>query len=104
LSPAHQKIIEIASGDTHQWNLAQFMNNTGAALQRLQAGGVKTLEFPDAVWNAFGKAASDTLDEFMSDDLFATIRGSVVSSMKSSSGWITLSEGAYRKQRDRVLG
>ena len=104
LSPAHQKIIEVASAEAHQWNLAQFMNNNGAALQRLQAGGVKTLEFPDSVWDAFGQAASDTLDEFMSDDLFANIRGSVVSSMKASSGWITKSEGAYRTQRDRVLG
>lgn len=104
LSPAHQKIIEVASGDTHQWNLAQFMNNNGAALQRLQSGGVKTLEFPDSVWDAFGKASKDTLDEFMDDELFAKIRNSVETSMKSSSSWLTKSEGAYRAQRDRVLG
>ena len=54
LSPAHQKIIEMASAAGHQWSLAQFMNNNGAALQRLQSGGVKTLEFPDSVWDAFG--------------------------------------------------
>ena len=38
LSPAHQKIIEMASAAGHQWSLAQFMNNNGAALQRLQSG------------------------------------------------------------------
>ncbi|OBY24973.1 TRAP transporter substrate-binding protein [Leisingera sp. JC1] len=104
LSPAHQKIIEMASAAGHQWSLAQFMNNNGAALQRLQSGGVKTLEFPDSVWDAFGAATKETLDEFMGDELFAKIRGSVEASMKASSGWITKSEGAYRVQRDRVLG
>lgn len=104
LSPAHQKIIEMASAAGHQWSLAQFMNNNGAALQRLQSGGVKTLEFPDSVWDAFGQATKETLDEFMDDELFARIRASVEDSMKASSGWITKSEGAYRGQRDRVLG
>ncbi|UWQ48376.1 TRAP transporter substrate-binding protein [Leisingera caerulea] len=104
LSPAHQKIIEMASAAGHQWSLAQFMNNNGAALQRLQSGGVKTLEFPDSVWDAFGQATKETLDEFMGDELFAKIRNSVETSMKASSGWITKSEGAYRVQRDRVLG
>ncbi|MHA6261624.1 TRAP transporter substrate-binding protein [Arenibacterium sp. CAU 1754] len=104
LSPAHQKIIEVAAGESHQWNLAQFLNNNGAALQRLQAGGVKVLEFPDSVWDAFGKAAAETLDGYMDDELFAKIRGSVEASMKSSSGWLTKSEGAYRAQRDRILG
>ena len=104
LSPAHQKIIEMAAAAGHQWSLAQFMNNNGAALQRLQSGGVKTLEFPDSVWDAFGSATKETLDEFMGDELFAKIRSSVEASMKASSGWITKSEGAYRVQRDRVLG
>lgn len=61
LSPAHQKIIEVAAGECHQWNLAQFLSNNGSALQRLQAGGVKVLEFPDSVWDAFGKASQDVM-------------------------------------------
>ncbi len=104
LSAAHQKIIETAAGETHQWSLAQFMNNNGAALQRLQAGGVKTLEFPDSVWDAFGKASKETLDEYMDDELFAKIRASVEKSMKASSSWIKKSAGAYSAQRDRVMG
>ena len=104
LSPAHQKIIETAAGECHQWNLAQFLNNNGAALQRLQAGGVQTLEFPDSVWDAFGAAAKETLDGYMDDELFAKIRGSVEASMKASSGWLVKSEGAYRAQRDRIMG
>jgi TRAP-type mannitol/chloroaromatic compound transport system substrate-binding protein len=104
LSPAHQMIIERAAAEAHQWNLAQFLNNNGAALQRLQAGGVKVMEFPDSVWDAFGAAAKETLDENMGDELFARIRNSVESSMAASSGWLVKSEGVYRSQRDRVLG
>ncbi len=104
LTPGQQKSIELAAAEAHQWNLAQFFNNNGAALQRLQAGGVKVLEFPDSVWDAFGKAAQETLDEYMDDELFARIRTSLAESTKASSGWLTRSEGAYRAQRDRVLG
>ncbi len=104
LSLAHQKIIEIAAAEGHQWSLSQFMNNNGAALQRLQSSGVNTLEFPDTVWEAFGKATKETLDESMDDELFAKIRNSAEASMKASSGWLTKSEGAYRVQRDRILG
>ena len=56
LTPSQQKMIEIAAGECHQWNLAQFLNNNGAALQRLQSGGVKVLEFPDTVWDAMAGA------------------------------------------------
>jgi TRAP-type mannitol/chloroaromatic compound transport system substrate-binding protein len=104
LSPAHQKMIEVAAAETHQWSLAQFLNNNGSALQRLQAGGVKTLEFPDSVWDAFGAAAKETLDEYNGDELFLKIRNSVEASMKASSGWLVKSEGAYRAQRDRIMG
>ena len=104
LSPAHQKVIEIAAGEAHQWNLSQFMNENGAALQRLQAGGVTVLEFNDAIWDAMGAAASETLDQYNGDDIYDSIRASYTASMAASSGWIQRSEGAYRAQRDRVMG
>lgn len=104
LTPAQQRIIEVAAGDTHQWNLAQFLANNGSALQRLTAGGVTVREFPDSVWDAMGTASQQVYDENMSDDLFKTIFDSVQASMRASSGWLTRSEGAYRQQRDRVLG
>ena len=102
LSPAHQKIIEIASGEGHQWNLAQFMTNNGSALARLQSGGVTVREFPDTVWDAMGVASQEVTDENMGDELFARIHNSAMESMKSSSNWITRSEGKYRTERDRV--
>ncbi len=104
LSPAHQGIIEHASAATHQWNLSQFLANNGTALSRLRAGGVQVLEFPNSVWDAMGAASQQVYDEFMGDDIFKATFDSVQASMRDSSGWLTSSEGAYRAQRDRVLG
>ncbi len=103
-TPAQQMICQIAAGEGHQWNLSQFLSENSAALQRLQAGGVEIREFPDSVWDAMGAASRAVLDENMSDDLFKRIHDSVFSSMRSSSAWITRSEGKYREERDRVLG
>ncbi|KPD13668.1 TRAP transporter substrate-binding protein [Phaeobacter sp. 11ANDIMAR09] len=104
LTPGQQKMIEIASGECHQWNLSQFLANNGAALQRLQAGGVKVMEFPDAVWDAFGAASKEVMDENMGDELFKKIYDSAQKSMTASSLWNNLSSGVYTAQRDRVLG
>ena len=104
LSPGHQKIIEVAAGEANAWNLTQFLANNGADLQRLESGGVTVREFPDSVWDAFGTAAQETLDEYMGDELFAKIRESAYTSMASSSGWIDRSINAFARQRDLVLG
>ncbi|MEM7488902.1 MAG: ABC transporter substrate-binding protein, partial [Pseudomonadota bacterium] len=103
LTPAQQRIVEIAAGECHQWSLAQFLANNGSALQQLQNGGVQVREFPDTVWDAMGTAAQETLQQYMGDELFARISDSAMTSMTASSNWITRSEGAYRTQRDRVL-
>ena len=104
LSPAHQKILEIACGEAHQWNLAQFLSNNGSALQRLQSSGVQTMEFPESVWDAFGQASQAVHDENMGDELYKKIYDSAMASMAKSSEWIQKSTGAYVAQRDRVLG
>ncbi|MEM6588793.1 MAG: TRAP transporter substrate-binding protein [Pseudomonadota bacterium] len=104
LTPQQQKMIEVASGDANVWNLSQFLMNNGAALERLKAGGVTVLEFPESVWDAMGGAAQQVYDEFAGDDLFSEILADYQGSMKASSGWLTQSISAYRTQRDRVLG
>ncbi len=104
LKPAHQKAIEIASGECEQWNLAQFLSNNSEALERLIAGGVNALEFPDDVWDAFGTASKEVMEENMSDELFKKTFDSMQNAMKLSANWDSLSSGAYVKQRTRVLG
>lgn len=104
LTPAQQAAIEISAGHANVWNLSQYLFNNGAALERLKSGGVRVLEFPDTVWDAFGDASQKVYDEFSSDDLFAEILADYQQEMRDSSGWLTQSVGAYRRQRDRVLG
>ncbi len=104
LKPEHQKMLEVAAAETNIWNLSQFLMNNGAALERLKAAGVEALEFPDTVWDAFGGATQQVYDEFMADDLFKKVFDDYRGSMQASSGWLTQSVGAYRAQRDRVLG
>lgn len=104
LSPAHQKIIEIAANEAHQHNYALFINNNGPALQRLKAGGTQVHQFSDDVWDAFGAASKTVLDGFMDDELFAKIRNSAEASMASTSGWTSLSDSVYVTQRSRVNG
>ncbi|NIZ08761.1 TRAP transporter substrate-binding protein [Pseudooceanicola sp. HF7] len=104
MTPVQQKIIEIAAADAHQHNYALFIANNGPALNRLQSGGTNIQQFPDDVWDAFGSASKEVLDGFMDDELFASIRDSAEASMKSASGWMSVSDSAYTAQRNRVLG
>jgi TRAP-type mannitol/chloroaromatic compound transport system substrate-binding protein len=104
LTPSQQSAFEIGAGHANVWNLSQYLMNNGSALERLKAGGVQVLEFPDSVWDAMYAASGDVYAEFMGDELFKKIYDDYNASMKASSGWLTSSIGAYRAQRDRVLG
>jgi TRAP-type mannitol/chloroaromatic compound transport system substrate-binding protein len=104
LSDTHKAILRYASMATTHYQLAETLANNGAALARLQAQGVKTLQFSDDVWDAFGAASKEVLDENMGDELFARIRTSFDESLATSASWINKSDGYYVEQRVRVLG
>lgn len=104
LTPAQQAILRYASMATTHYQLAETLANNGAALARLQSQGVKTLQFSDDVWDAFGQASAEVMDENMNDELFANIRGSFEESLATSASWINKSDGYYVQQRVRVLG
>ena len=104
LTPTQQAAIEVSAGHANVWNLSQYLMNNGAALERLKAGGVQVLEFPDSVWDAMYEASKGVYAEFLGDELFKEIYDDFQASRQASSGWLTQSIGAYRAQRDRVLG
>ncbi|MBV7393184.1 TRAP transporter substrate-binding protein [Mameliella sediminis] len=104
LTPQQQAILRYASMATTHLQLSETLANNGAALERLKAQGVKVLQFPDDVWDAFGAASKKVKDENMSDELYARIRESFEASLFSSSEWINQSDGFYVQQRNRVLG
>ena len=97
-------MIEIAAGEANLWNLHQYLAKNSEALVRLKEGGVKALEFPDDVWDAFGKASKQVMDENMGDSFFKKVHDAVQNSMKLSADWDSLSSVAYTRQRTRVLG
>lgn len=103
LTPSQQKIFEIACADAHQANYAQFIANNGPALERLRSGGTQVKEFSSDVWDAFGKASVELLNGYTSDELFKKIHDSAQASMRSSSGWLEVSDSFYARERNRVL-
>jgi len=62
------------------------------------------VEFPDDVWDAFGKASKEVMDANMSNELFKKTSDSMQNAMKLSNEWNKLSSVAYSRQRTRVLG
>ena len=69
---------------TTNYQLSETLANNGAALARLQSQGVKTLQFSDDVWDAFGRASAEVMNENMGDKLFAKIRTSFEASIELS--------------------
>lgn len=104
LTPAQQQAIETTAMASNGWTLSMFMKNNAAALARLQSQGVQILEFPDEVWDAFGQASQEVLQQYTDDPLYKKILDSYQVSMRDSAAWIETSEGAYTAQRDRILG
>lgn len=102
LSNAQRAMIESAAAEANAWNLGQFQSNNGAALQRLIDGGVLTLNFSDDVWTAMANAAAQMYAENMNDAMFKKIHDHYFSSMKQLSHWLSLSQGQYITQRNRV--
>jgi TRAP-type mannitol/chloroaromatic compound transport system substrate-binding protein len=103
LTPAQQAIVDNAAKATTHWQLSNTLANNGGALARLQAQGVKTLQFSDDIWDAFGAASKEVLDENMGDELYAKIRNSFDASLAKSSDWLLKSDGEFVRQRNRVL-
>jgi TRAP-type mannitol/chloroaromatic compound transport system substrate-binding protein len=104
LSAAHQKALETAAGDANVWNLSQYWANNAAALTRLVAGGVQTRAYSPEVWSAVAEGSQKVYDENMGDDLFKKIFESYRESMRTTSGWLSLSDGADSVERNKALG
>ena len=104
LSDQHKAILRYASMATTCYQLSETLHSNGAALERMQSQGVKALQFSDEIWDAFGKASAEVMDENMGDELFARTRAGFESSMATSASWINKSDGYYVSQRVRVLG
>ncbi|MHA3977303.1 TRAP transporter substrate-binding protein [Halovulum sp. GXIMD14794] len=104
LIPAHQRIIQVAASETHQWSQTQFLSHNGRALERMRHTEITMAEFPADVWDAFGEAAAQLHLQYMGDSVYAEIYDSYMRSMRASSHWLAASEMPFRTQRDRLTG
>ena len=102
LTPAQQRMVETACEATHANNLGLSWAENGAALARLQGEGVQTREFPDDVWDAFGRAAAEVREENMGDPIYAKIAESYFAAQAETSAWWQIGDGEYIRQRNRV--
>jgi TRAP-type mannitol/chloroaromatic compound transport system substrate-binding protein len=102
LTPAQQRMVEVAAEATHANNLGLSWAENGAALKRLQAAGVQVREFPEDVWDAFGMAALEVRNENMGDPIYAKIAESYFASQADTSAWWEIGDGEYIRQRNRV--
>jgi TRAP-type mannitol/chloroaromatic compound transport system substrate-binding protein len=102
LTPAQRKIVEVACEATHANNFSMSLAENGAALARLQAEGVQSREFPDDVWDAFGRAAAEVRAENMGDPIYAKIADSYFAGMNEAASWWDIGDGEYIRQRNRV--
>ncbi|MBM9594153.1 TRAP transporter substrate-binding protein [Roseitranquillus sediminis] len=104
LPQSHQTVIEQVAAAANIWTWTLFQSNNAAALQRLQSSGVQLLEFPESVWEAFGRASDEVQQQYMSDELYKRVYDSYMASMADSADWVGRSEDTYQAQRNRILG
>ncbi len=104
LTPAQQQIVEAVTRAVYSDNLAMSLAENGAALARLQSEGVVVRQFPDDVWDAFGKASVEVREESMGDPIYAKIAESYFASMAESASWYEQADGEYMRKRNRVMG
>ncbi len=102
LTDGQRAVVTAAAAECDRWSLGQFQSNNGAALKRLIAAGVTPKEFNNEVWDGMANAATELYDETSDGALFDKIRSNYFESMSTLSGWMSLSEGQYIAQRNRV--
>ena len=103
LTPAQQGIAEDVARSANLWTMSLFMANNASALQRLQSSGVQVLDFSDEIWDAFGTASQEVIQEPMGDEFYKRCYDAFQASLQKSASWTARSQGQFTSQRDRVL-
>ena len=98
-----QAIIRDVSQAEYDMVASDFAANDPRALQTLiNDHGVQVRQFPDDVWDAFGRASAEVREANMGDPIYANIANSYFESMRESSDWYEIADGEYMRQRNRV--
>jgi TRAP-type mannitol/chloroaromatic compound transport system substrate-binding protein len=105
LSDNHKAIIEAACNEENARTMAETNANNGAFLNKLvNDHGVQVREFNDDVYDAFGEAAAEVLEEARDHSPLAKkIMDGFVAARSEIGSWTALSDMAYVQKRNRVL-
>ncbi|MDF1791925.1 MAG: TRAP transporter substrate-binding protein [Thalassobaculaceae bacterium] len=106
LTKSDQVMIQACCLMENDIMMAEYNANNGRFLAKLiNEHGVELREFNDDVYDAFGDAAEEVFAEARAhSDLANRIHESFAAARADVGAWMKLSEGAYYKQRNRVLG
>jgi TRAP-type mannitol/chloroaromatic compound transport system substrate-binding protein len=106
LSKSEQLIIEAACQMECEIAMSENNANNATYLKRLiDEHGVKLREFSDEIYDSFGEAAAEVMEEARKhSDLANRIYESFDSARANVGGWMKLSDVGYSLKRNRVLG
>jgi len=106
LSNSDQEMIKAAAATENDVMMSEYNAKNGDALARLiNEHGVQLREFNDDIYDAFGEAADEVFEGVIEHGPLAReIHESFVAGRANIGAWAKLSDQAYVKQRNRVLG
>jgi len=106
LSKADQALIECACNEENARQMAETNAQNGKFLQRLvNDHGVELREFNEDVYEAFGEASQEVIEEARNhSDLATRVFDSTLQARSEIGGWMAISDIAYSQKRNRVLG
>ena len=105
LSTTQQAIIEAACNEENSLQVAESNANNGVFLEKLQREqGVKLREFNDDVYESFGEAAQEVIEEARDHSaLSKEIYDSFLAARRDIGSWTVISDAAYVDKRNYVL-
>ena len=106
LDKIDQHIIHAAANEENARTMAETNANNGTYLARLQNDhGVELRKFNPDVYDSFGEAAEEVMEEAMDHSPLAKKTFEAVIAVRKDYGaWSALSDEAYVAERNRVLG
>ena len=106
LSETERAIVEAAAHEENGNQYFETMALNGEYLQKLvDEHGVEVRSFNEDVWDAMGEAADEVFEEIASHDaLAAEVNDSVQAQMREIGLGLSLFEGQFVSQRNRILG
>ncbi|MTI00087.1 TRAP transporter substrate-binding protein [Roseibium sp. RKSG952] len=106
LTKTDQALIEAACNEENLLTMAETNANNGVYLNRLiNEHGVELKEFSDEIYDSFGEAAQEVLEEAMDhSDLSKRIFESFITARREIGSWMAISDVAYSNKRNRFLG